>query len=78
MKRLGTSRLAASGLGPLALAVGQVGGRATRTGVLPGRSGAAYLGSLLFAADDLVLCPPNPCTGGSVTATLSLFPPVPF
>jgi hypothetical protein len=33
----------------------QVAGRAARTGLLPGR-GIAYLGSLLFAADDLVLC----------------------
>jgi hypothetical protein len=34
----------------------QVAGRAARTAVLPGRSPVAYLGSLLFAADDLVLC----------------------
>lgn len=34
----------------------QVAGRAARTGLLLGRSSIAYLGALLFAADDLVLC----------------------
>jgi hypothetical protein len=34
----------------------QVGERAATTGLGPGRDGVAYLGSLLFAADDLVLC----------------------
>jgi hypothetical protein len=34
----------------------QVGERAATAGLAPGRDGVAYLGSLLFAADDLVLC----------------------
>jgi hypothetical protein len=34
----------------------QVGERAATAGLGPGREGVAYLGSLLFAADDLVLC----------------------
>src|SRR5215468_3216128 len=34
----------------------QVGERAARTGLGSGRDGVAYVGSLLFAADDLVLC----------------------
>ena len=34
----------------------QVAGRAARTGLLRGRGSIVYLGSLLFAADDLVLC----------------------
>lgn len=34
----------------------QVGERAATAGLGPGRDGVAYLGSLLFAADDLVLC----------------------
>src|SRR5215472_8050035 len=34
----------------------QVGERAATAGVGPGHDGVAYLGSLLFAADDLVLC----------------------
>ena len=34
----------------------QVAGRAARAGLGSGRDGVAYLGSLLFAADDLVLC----------------------
>jgi hypothetical protein len=34
----------------------QVGERAATAGLGPGRGGVAYLGSLLFAADDLVLC----------------------
>jgi hypothetical protein len=34
----------------------QVAERATRAGLGSSRDGVAYLGSLLFAADDLVLC----------------------
>jgi hypothetical protein len=34
----------------------QVGERAATAGLGPGRDGVAYLGALLFAADDLVLC----------------------
>jgi hypothetical protein len=34
----------------------QVGERAATAGLGPGRDGVAYLGSLLFAADDLALC----------------------
>jgi len=34
----------------------QVAERAATAGLGPGRDGVAYLGSLLFAADDLVLC----------------------
>ena len=34
----------------------QVAGRAARAGLGSGRDGVAYLGSLLFAADGLVLC----------------------
>ena len=34
----------------------QVGERAATAGLGPGRDGVAYLGSLLFATDDLVLC----------------------
>ena len=34
----------------------QVAERSARTGLGSGRDGVAYLGSLLFAADDLVLC----------------------
>jgi hypothetical protein len=34
----------------------QVAERAARAGLGSGRDGVAYLGSLLFAADDLVLC----------------------
>ena len=34
----------------------QVGERAATAGLGPGRDGVAYLGSLLFAADELVLC----------------------
>jgi hypothetical protein len=36
--------------------LGEVAQRAARAGLLPGRGRAGYLGSLLFAADDLVLC----------------------
>ena len=34
----------------------QVAGRAARAGLGSGRDGVVYLGSLLFAADGLVLC----------------------
>jgi hypothetical protein len=34
----------------------QVAGRAARVGLAAGSGGVAYLGALLFAADDLVLC----------------------
>jgi hypothetical protein len=34
----------------------QVAERAARAGLLSGGDGVAYLGSLMFAADDLVLC----------------------
>jgi hypothetical protein len=34
----------------------QVGGRAAGAGLTPGTSTVSYLGSLVFAADDLVLC----------------------
>jgi hypothetical protein len=34
----------------------QVAERAARTGLAPGSDGVSYLGSLLFADDDLVLC----------------------
>jgi hypothetical protein len=34
----------------------QVAERAATAGLDPGRDGVAYLGALLFAADDLVLC----------------------
>ena len=34
----------------------QVAERAAQAGLRTGHAGAAYLGSLLFAADDLVLC----------------------
>ena len=34
----------------------QVGERAATAGLGPGRDGVAYLGALLSAADDLVLC----------------------
>jgi hypothetical protein len=34
----------------------QVAGRAVRAGLATGTGPVAYLGSLLFAADDLVLC----------------------
>jgi hypothetical protein len=34
----------------------QVAERAARDGLVSGSDGVAYLGSLLFAADDLVLC----------------------
>ena len=34
----------------------QVAGRAVRAGLAAGSTGVVYLGSLLFAADDLVLC----------------------
>ncbi|HKB40508.1 MAG TPA: hypothetical protein VKD72_29050 [Gemmataceae bacterium] len=34
----------------------QVAGRAAQAGLSPGRDRVAYLGALLFAADDLVLC----------------------
>ena len=34
----------------------QVAERSARSGLGSGRDGVAYLGSLLFAADDLVLC----------------------
>ena len=34
----------------------QVAARAARAGLAAGRNPVAYLGSLLFAADDLVLC----------------------
>jgi hypothetical protein len=33
-----------------------VAGRAASTGLAPGTGTVSYLGSLLFAADDLVLC----------------------
>jgi hypothetical protein len=36
--------------------VEQVAARAGRVGLAPGHTTVAYLGSLLFAADDLVLC----------------------
>ena len=36
--------------------LGQVAERAATAGLGSGRDGVAYLGSLLFAADDLVLC----------------------
>jgi hypothetical protein len=36
--------------------VEQVAARAAQAGLGTGRSGVAYLGSLLFAGDDLVLC----------------------
>jgi hypothetical protein len=36
--------------------LGEIAGRAARTRLLAGRGRAGYLGSLLFAADDLVLC----------------------
>jgi hypothetical protein len=42
----------------------QVAERAAQAGLRAGHAGVAYLGSLLFAADDLVLClfqaPPGP------------------
>ena len=34
----------------------QVAGRAARAGLASGSDGVVYLGALLFAADDLVLC----------------------
>jgi len=37
-------------------ALEQVAGRAARAGLGSGRDGVVYLGSLLFAADGLVLC----------------------
>ena len=52
--------------GVTAAAPGQVAGRAARAGLDTGAGPVTYLGSLLFAADDLVLChgpdmrPPGP------------------
>jgi hypothetical protein len=42
--------------GVTAADVQRVAGRAAQAGLSPGRDRVAYLGALLFAADDLVLC----------------------